>query len=193
MNKSASKAPAQSTPATTTTITTADLANLANTQRVHEGFTAMEATMRAFDQVIGSLIRQGLEDTKQIMDGQNKLAAGIGKIGEGVLHTQKEVTSVKEVVQHQAHLIGQKVDAKATELSTQIKAMDEALKAALAPKTEIPVQRTTWGKIKHFAGKALPLLGAAAGGAALAVGVETYLLDGSVEVVIPPSDMTIPQ
>jgi hypothetical protein len=77
--------------------------------------------------------------------------------------------------------------------SDQIKAMDEALKAALAPKTEIPVQRTFWGKVKHFAGKALPLLGAAAGGAAIAVGVETYLLDGSVEVVIPPSDMTIPQ
>jgi hypothetical protein len=125
----------------------------------------MEATMRAFDQVISSLIRQGVEDTKQVMEGQNKLAAGIGK----------------------------KVDAKATELSDQIKAMDEALKAALAPKTEIPVQRTFWGKVKHFAGKALPLLGAAAAGGAIAVGVETYLLDGSVEVVIPPSDMTIPQ
>jgi uncharacterized phage infection (PIP) family protein YhgE len=159
MNKSASasKGSTQSTP-----VTTADLANLANSQQVHEGFAAMETTMRAFDQVIGSLIRQGLEDTKQIVEGQNKLAAGIGKIGEGILHTQKEVTSAKDTVVHQAHLLQMKVDAKATELSAQIKAMDEALKAALAPKTEIPVQRTTWGKIKHFAGKALPLLGAAA-------------------------------
>ncbi len=149
--------------------------------------------MRAFDQVIGSLIRQGTEDAKQIVDGQNKLAAGIGKLGEGILHTQKEVGSVKDVVAHQANIIQLKVDAKATELSAQIKAMDEAMKAALAPKTEIKVERTFWGKVKHFAGKALPLLGAAAGGAALAVGVETYLLDPQVQVTIPQSDMTIPQ
>jgi hypothetical protein len=198
MNKSASKGSTQSTP-----ITTADLKDLANTQQVHEGFASLEkmmgelATVKEVDfrvsQAETLLVQQMTQNTNLLTSQADKLAAGLGKALENGLHTQKEVTSAKDTVVHLAAGIGKKVDAKATELSDQIKAMDEALKAALAPKTEIPVQRTFWGKVKHFAGKALPLLGAAAGGAAIAVGVETYLLDGSVEVVIPPSDMTIPQ